>query len=203
MLCLMFLFCFPQWLHHFIFSPTMHKGSIFFLTLTKIYVTFCFCFLAILMGGKWYLMVSVCIWLMMWIYQISFHVLIFPFVCLLWTSICLGPLSFKKKFTHLFSCARSQLPCVGVFIAACGIQFPSQGLNLCPLHWQHRVLIAGPPGKSPFTIFIVGRSLLNTSPLSVYDLQIFVSLCGCLFIFFTVSFEAQTFYKFEDFDLLF
>lgn len=85
-----------------IFSPTMHKGSIFFNTLTKIYVTFCFCFLAILMGGKWCLMVLVCICLMMWIYQISFHVLIFPFVCLLWTSICLVPLPLFNWIIFLF-----------------------------------------------------------------------------------------------------
>ena len=30
--------------------------------------------------------------------------------------------------------------------AACGI--PDQGLNLCPLHWEHRVLTTGSPGKS-------------------------------------------------------
>ena len=26
--------------------------------------------------------------------------------------------------------------------------FPDQGSNLCPLHWKHRVLTTGPPGKS-------------------------------------------------------
>ena len=32
--------------------------------------------------------------------------------------------------------------------AACGIKFPDQGLNPGPLHWEHRVLAAGPPGMS-------------------------------------------------------
>ena len=31
---------------------------------------------------------------------------------------------------------------------ACGILIPNQGLNLCPLHWKHRVLTNGLPGKS-------------------------------------------------------
>ena len=41
------------------------------------------------------------------------------------------------------------------FVLFCGCaiqhvrsQFPDQGLNLCPLHWKHGVLITGPPGKS-------------------------------------------------------
>ena len=40
------------------------------------------------------------------------------------------------------------------FVAARGILVPDQGLNLHPLHWEHRVLTTGPPGKS-----------LNTTPL--------------------------------------
>ena len=33
-------------------------------------------------------------------------------------------------------------------VAACGIQFPDQGLNSGPLLWECRVLATGPPGKS-------------------------------------------------------
>ena len=33
-----------------------------------------------------------------------------------------------------------------LLVAACGIQFPDQGLNLDPLHWEHGVLATGPPG---------------------------------------------------------
>ena len=32
---------------------------------------------------------------------------------------------------------------------ACEIDFANQGLNPGPLHWEHGVLVAGPPGKSP------------------------------------------------------
>ena len=37
---------------------------------------------------------------------------------------------------------------------ACGIEFPDQGLNLGPLHWELRVLTTGPPGKSLQLIII-------------------------------------------------
>ena len=36
----------------------------------------------------------------------------------------------------------------GSLLAACGIYFPDQGLNPGPLHWEHRVLTTGLPGKS-------------------------------------------------------
>ena len=29
-----------------------------------------------------------------------------------------------------------------------GSWLPDRGLNLCPLHWKHRALTIGPPGKS-------------------------------------------------------
>ena len=32
-------------------------------------------------------------------------------------------------------------------------QFPDQGSNLCPLHWDHRILTPGPPGKSCMLCF--------------------------------------------------
>ena len=35
-----------------------------------------------------------------------------------------------------------------LLVAPCGIKFPEQGPNLGPLHWEHEVLAAGPPGKS-------------------------------------------------------
>ena len=35
-------------------------------------------------------------------------------------------------------------------VVACGIQFPDQGSNPGPLHWERGVLTTGPPGKSPF-----------------------------------------------------
>ena len=61
-----------------------------------------------------------------------------------------------------FGCARSQLRLVGsslrhagalvvacrLLVVACGIQFPDQGWNLGPLHWERRVLPTGSSGKS-------------------------------------------------------
>ena len=40
-----------------------------------------------------------------------------------------------------------------VFVVARGIQFPDDGSNLGPLHWQHDVLATGPPGRSLFYTF--------------------------------------------------
>ena len=60
---------------------------------------------------------------------------------------------------YLFSYARSYLwPVVWdlwffiaackLLVAACGIQFPDQGSNLCPLQREHGILATGPPGES-------------------------------------------------------
>ena len=46
---------------------------------------------------------------------------------------------------------------------ACGIQFPDQGSNPGPLHWEHRALTTAPPGKSlPTIILILATALLIT-----------------------------------------
>ena len=60
--------------------------------------------------------------------------------------------SFKKKYLFLWL---SQ-----VLVAACGIQFPDQGLNPSPLHWELGVLATGPPGKSLFLHFL-SQELFN------------------------------------------
>ena len=62
-------------------------------------------------------------------------------------------------YLFIFGSAGSQLRQAGSLVAACGIffqlqhacgiQFPDQGSNLGPLHWEHGVLPTGPPGKSP------------------------------------------------------
>ena len=76
---------------------------------------------------------------------------------------------FLKIFIYLFGCARSQLqhtgsslPHAGSLVAACGllvaaygIQFPDQGSNPGPLHWERGILTTGPPGKS-----LVGTSVI-------------------------------------------
>ena len=47
------------------------------------------------------------------------------------------------------------LPCStqDLLVVACGIEFPDQGLNPCPLNWEYGVLPAGPPGKSAMENF--------------------------------------------------
>ena len=63
-------------------------------------------------------------------------------------------------FFFFFGCTRSYLQHSGpsvaackLLVAACGIQFPNQGLNLGPLHWECGVLAPGPPGKPLFCNF--------------------------------------------------
>ena len=66
----------------------------------------------------------------------------------------------KKIFLiYLFGCTGSWLQHAGSLVmvcqllsAACGIQFPDQGLNLGPLHWELRVPATGPPERSPADI---------------------------------------------------
>ena len=65
---------------------------------------------------------------------------------------------FKKIFIDVFGRARSQLchagscscglQALGIVSVVCGIQFYQQGSKLSPLHWKHRVLTTGSPGKS-------------------------------------------------------
>ena len=68
---------------------------------------------------------------------------------------------FLLKNIYLFGCARSQLQHVESSVVvgrsltvAYGIQFPHQGSNLDPLHWECRVSAAGSLGKSQATFFI-------------------------------------------------
>ena len=74
----------------------------------------------------------------------------------LFISVILFFIPFLKNILFLlidlFGCTRSQLPHVGSLVAASRIQFPDQGSNLGPLHWEHSVLTTGPPGKSLFLI---------------------------------------------------
>ena len=42
-----------------------------------------------------------------------------------------------------------------LLVAECGIQFPNQGMNPGPLHWELGVLPTGPAGKFLFCIIIL------------------------------------------------
>ena len=80
-----------------------------------------------------------------------------------------------------------------VLVVACGIQFPDQGSNLGPLHWEHRVLATGLPGKPLFIIveqciysLVDGRlgvfhffAIISNSVINVL-IQVFVCTYICI-----------------------
>ena len=47
----------------------------------------------------------------------------------------------------IVSCRVLSVAACKLLVAACGIQFPDQGLNWGPLHWESGVLVTGLPGK--------------------------------------------------------
>ena len=60
---------------------------------------------------------------------------------------------------------------------ACRIQFPDQGLNPGPLHWEHGVLPTGPPGKSLFYYSLrLWVSLTFSAVYSVYFIDFHLDL---------------------------
>ena len=61
------------------------------------------------------------------------------------------------------------MPCE-LLVEACGIQFPDQGWNPDPLHWEQGALATGPPGNS-CSLLIMQTSLtviLAHPPTSVF-----------------------------------
>ena len=75
--------------------------------------------------------------------------------------------------------------------ATCGIQFPDQGLNLGPLHSEHRVLAAGPPENSLWTFSHCPSAALLVSPLSKSH-QAFEVRCDCYLLFkLCLIFQAE------------
>ena len=60
------------------------------------------------------------------------------------------------SFKNIFYLAALRLSCITkdlYLVAPCGIQFPDQGSNLGPLHWEHGVLVTAPPVKSLLVLF--------------------------------------------------
>ena len=79
---------------------------------------------------------------------------------------------FRRRFSRSWSSVGGGVFVLLHFLAAwqaCEILFPQQGLNLCPLQRQRRVLTTGPPGKSLlmlFTcLFCLNKELLVDSAL--------------------------------------
>lgn len=57
----------------------------------------------------------------------------------------------REVSVYIFSCSMWEVSLVGACkppVAACRIQFPGQGSNSGPLHWENKVLTTEPPGKS-------------------------------------------------------
>ena len=66
---------------------------------------------------------------------------------------------FQKLFIWLYR----------VLVAACGIYFLDQRSSPGPLHWEHGVLAAGPPGKSlTFSILIVSQSSIKNWKAKIF-----------------------------------
>ena len=58
-------------------------------------------------------------------------------------------------------CVRSSVVALKFLVEPYGIQFPDQGLNLGPLHWENRILATGAPGKSCHIICLDSLSSLD------------------------------------------
>ena len=112
-------------------------------------------------------------------------------------------------FCYLFGCTGSQLH-IGssvvaceLFVMACGIQFPQQGLNLGPLHWECVVLATI---EVPDIIFYIQhlqiilmlerkQGLLTLFDPEVHDRSLFVCLSSlrCLFMLYQIATHPNLF----------
>lgn len=55
---------------------------------------------------------------------------------------------FNKKILFFFFFNYLFIWLCGALVGACGIQFPDQGSNWGPMHWEHGVVATGLPQKS-------------------------------------------------------
>ena len=53
-----------------------------------------------------------------------------------------------QDLRSLWCCAGSLVVVCKLSVAACGTQFPDQGVDLGPLHWECGVIAIGPPENS-------------------------------------------------------
>ena len=79
--------------------------------------------------------------------------------------------SFFLMFIYLFIWLHRGLSCYMWDLCCCmWDQFPDQGLSPGPLHWEHGVLAAGPPGKFQTPAFLA--QLLASDPQSSLHLKV-------------------------------
>ena len=76
-----------------------------------------------------------------------------PGSLLLYVYLFLVCFFFFNIYLFIFGCAGSYLQHTEFLVVVCGIYFPDQESKLAPLHSEHRVLAAGPPGKPPPSCF--------------------------------------------------
>ena len=67
----------------------------------------------------------------------------FPCLCFTFNFLRLLNINYLFKYFHFLIF----IWLYQVLAAACGIQFPDQGMNVGPLHWEHAVLATGAPRK--------------------------------------------------------
>ena len=72
------------------------------------------------------------------------------FICYAALGLSCGMQNFQLRYTRSSSYSMWDLELWHgkLLVAACGIQFPHQGWSPGPVHWEHRVIATGPPGKS-------------------------------------------------------
>ena len=67
-----------------------------------------------------------------------------------------------------------------LLVAACGIQFPDQGLNPGPLHWEHGVSATQPQEKSPALPVLKCLFILDFHALLIHSCCSVSQLCPTL-----------------------
>ena len=72
---------------------------------------------------------------------------VLAFVCVIYWAVP-GLSCVTRELQSSLSHVGSLVVARGLVVVARGVQLPDQGSNPGPLHWEHRVLATGPPGKS-------------------------------------------------------
>ena len=92
---------------------------------------------------------------------------------------CSPPFSFPSCFLFFFFFFFfSVVVCFGWGLWHGGSQFPSQGLNPFPMHWEHRVLTTAQPRRTSFSCFYLFGQ--DNEP-GKYQSQSITHICKCLY----------------------